>query len=60
MDENQIIRVDKEQDWFLQSGAENDSHTTVIFSRKYRTCDSTEDLEIPENEWEQTNIIWAY
>ena len=30
------------------------------FYLKYRSCDTSEDLEIYENEIEQSNIVWAY
>ena len=52
--------LDKSQDWRLIDGRENTTHTVLQFSRKYFTCDTNNDLEIYENEYELSNIVWEY
>lgn len=52
--------LDTSQDWHLILAEENTTHTVLDFFRKYTTCDSNNDLEIFENEWEHSNIIISY
>ena len=51
--------LDKSQDWKLIAGAENTSHTILEFSRQFVTCDTDNDLEIFDNEYEMSNIVFA-
>lgn len=48
--------LDKSQDLTLISGAENETHTVIEFSRLWRTCDE-EDLHLGTD---TVRIIWAY
>ena len=36
---HQEPQIDRHQDWTLIAGYENDTHTTLIMSRDYNTCD---------------------
>ena len=39
---------------------ENGTHTTLEFSRQYVTCDADNDLQMFDNEYEESNIVFAY
>ena len=52
--------LDKSQDWNLLSAQENATHTVLEFTRNYVTCDSENDLQIYDNEWEMTHILFSY
>nr|XP_027205381.1 DBH-like monooxygenase protein 1 homolog [Dermatophagoides pteronyssinus] len=49
--------IDDKQDWLLESGYENDTHTCITFSRPFLTCDYDGDLPITND---VTKLIWAY
>ena len=42
------------------SATENATHTVLVFQRSYVTCDVSNDLEIFENEYEMSNIVFSY
>ncbi|XP_019633120.1 PREDICTED: DBH-like monooxygenase protein 1 homolog [Branchiostoma belcheri] len=48
--------LDAKQDWTLHEAQENGTHTTMRFSRKLQTCDSS-DRDIQKG---TTRVIWAY
>ena len=52
--------LDKSQDWQLLTAQENATHTVLEFSRSYVTCDSGNDLQIYENEWEMMHLLFSY
>ena len=52
--------LDVSQDWILVSGKENSTHTSLEFRRHYVTCDENDDLEIYENHFEVSNLVYAY
>lgn len=49
-------QVDTQQDWTLIAGFENDTHTSLIMSRPYNTCDK-KDLAITND---TIQFLWAY
>lgn len=49
--------VDQQQDWTLESGFQNDTHTCLVFGRPFLTCDYDTDLPITND---VTKLIWAY
>ncbi|OTF75182.1 hypothetical protein BLA29_002319 [Euroglyphus maynei] len=49
--------IDDKQDWLLESGYENDTHTCITFSRPFLTCDLDSDLPITND---VIKLIWAY
>ncbi|CAL4103861.1 unnamed protein product [Meganyctiphanes norvegica] len=48
--------VDEQQDWVLESGYENETHTVLIISRPYDTCDE-DDFVITSD---TVILLWAY
>lgn len=50
------LNKDYQQDYHLEYGMENDTHTIIAFSRDLNTCDN-EDKIITEN---TVRVIWAY
>ncbi|CAL4125626.1 unnamed protein product [Meganyctiphanes norvegica] len=48
--------VDSQQDWSLIAGYENDTHTSLIMSRPYNTCDK-KDQTISND---TVHLLWAY
>ncbi|XP_011494981.1 PREDICTED: MOXD1 homolog 2 [Ceratosolen solmsi marchali] len=53
---NRVPQMDSSQDYHLQSGYENETHTVLRFNRRYNTCDNR-DLEITND---TLQIIWQY
>nr|XP_046908595.1 DBH-like monooxygenase protein 1 homolog isoform X1 [Dermatophagoides farinae] len=56
-DADEMPVIDDKQDWQLESGYENDTHTCITFSRPFLTCDYDGDLPITND---VTKLIWAY
>ncbi|CAL4059288.1 unnamed protein product [Meganyctiphanes norvegica] len=53
---HQEPQVDIQQDWLLVAGFQNDTHTVLIMSRPYKTCDDT-DYVISRN---TVHMLWAF
>ncbi|XP_071534713.1 DBH-like monooxygenase protein 1 [Panulirus ornatus] len=53
---NQEPAVDNQRDWVLVSGYENHTHTVLIMSRPYNTCDK-QDHAISND---TVRLLWAY
>ncbi|CAL4119360.1 unnamed protein product, partial [Meganyctiphanes norvegica] len=53
---NQEPVVDSQQDWTLVHGYENDTHTSLIMSRPYYTCDK-DDHDITND---TAHLLWAF
>ncbi|CAL4089777.1 unnamed protein product, partial [Meganyctiphanes norvegica] len=49
-------QVDPQQDWTLIAGYENDTHTSLIMSRPYNTCDKTDQPITNDTIY----LLWAY
>lgn len=56
-EDEEMPTTDSKQDWLLLSGQENETHTCVIFTRPFLTCDYETDLPITND---VTKLIWAY
>ena len=52
--------MDKSQDWYLIEYGVNATHTALVFTRKLLSCDSENDLELFDNEFEVSNIVFSY
>ncbi|XP_067141872.1 DBH-like monooxygenase protein 1 [Centruroides vittatus] len=50
------VLVDSQQDWILDFGEENETHTKLRFHRRLMTCDN-DDLPIDDS---MTHLIYAY
>ncbi|KAG0729482.1 DBH-like monooxygenase protein 1 [Chionoecetes opilio] len=48
--------VDQQRDWLLVGGYENDTHTVLIMSRPYNTCDSHDHVISNDT----VRLLWAY
>ncbi|XP_071513833.1 DBH-like monooxygenase protein 1 [Panulirus ornatus] len=53
---NQEPSVDDQRDWVLVAGHENDTHTVLIMSRRYNTCDSQDHVISNDT----VRLLWAY
>lgn len=49
--------IDDMQDWVLEHGTENETHTCITFRRPFLTCDYDTDLPITND---VSKLIWAY
>ncbi|CAL4128695.1 unnamed protein product, partial [Meganyctiphanes norvegica] len=49
-------QIDRHQDWTLIAGYENDTHTTLIMSRDYNTCDKNDHVLSNDT----VHLLWAY
>ena len=54
---NNVPYLDTQQDYHLEWGYENDTHTVVQFSRAWDTCDGDQDLVLGHD---TCRLIWAY
>ena len=52
--------MDESKDWNLIKFAENGTHTLIEFWRHFLTCDAENDLEIFDDEFQVSNIIFSY
>ncbi|XP_042882375.1 MOXD1 homolog 2-like [Penaeus japonicus] len=48
--------VDEQRDWMLVGGYENDTHTVLIMSRPYNTCDKQDHVISNDT----VRLLWAY
>ncbi|XP_069156757.1 DBH-like monooxygenase protein 1 [Procambarus clarkii] len=53
---NQEPSVDDQRDWMLVGGYENDTHTVLIMSRPYNTCDKHDHVISNDT----VRLLWAY
>nr|XP_053650331.1 DBH-like monooxygenase protein 1 [Cherax quadricarinatus] len=53
---NQEPSVDDQRDWMLVGGYENDTHTVLIMSRPYNTCDKNDHVISNDT----VRLLWAY
>ncbi|XP_045118850.1 MOXD1 homolog 2-like [Portunus trituberculatus] len=53
---NKEPAVDQQRDWLLVGGYENDTHTVLIMSRPYNTCDSHDHVISNDT----VRLLWAY
>ena len=51
--------IDDRQDYQVLGGKENETHTTIRFSRNWNTCDENEDQDFTVKEG-TLRLIWAY
>ncbi|CAL4065885.1 unnamed protein product [Meganyctiphanes norvegica] len=48
--------VDRQQNWMLVAGFENDTHTVLIMSRRYNTCDNQDHVISNDT----VRLLWAF
>ncbi|XP_064082617.1 DBH-like monooxygenase protein 1 [Macrobrachium nipponense] len=53
---NEEPSVDEQRDWMLVGGYENDTHTVLIMSRPYNTCDKQDHIISNDT----VRLLWAY
>ncbi len=56
-EDESLPKIDKSQDWKLLKSAQNETHTILQFSRPYKTCDNSYDLEITND---TIRLIYAF
>ncbi|CAL4079802.1 unnamed protein product, partial [Meganyctiphanes norvegica] len=49
--------LDTSQDYELLGGSQNDTHTTIRFTRPWRTCDQEHDMQLEDD---TLRLIWAF
>ncbi len=56
-EDESLPKIDESQDWVLLESAQNETHTILKFSRPYKTCDNSYDLEITND---TIRLIYAF
>lgn len=54
---NSVPVKDASQDFTLLGGFQNESHTSITFSRRWNTCDQLQDLPLGGD---TVRVVWAY